>query len=234
MNHSKLYSWGHTVLEYTTYSKYIRALLDLAPVETSIQAGENVDIGRGCKIQGDISLGDEVRIGSNTTLDGKVTIEDGTNLVDRNEVIGTVQIGKYCAIARRVTFQGRNHLMHNPGIQMRFYREKLDDRLEEVTNGPIVIGSDVWIGTESIILSDVEIGSGAVIGAGSIVTDDVEPYSVVAGVPAQHKKWRFPEHIREQLLEEKWWEWSEQKIQRNREFFQTDLRTVDDLQSLVR
>ncbi|MCD6480958.1 MAG: hypothetical protein J7L31_01635 [Thermoplasmata archaeon] len=55
------------------------------------------------------------------------------------------------------------------------------------------------------------------------MTKDVQPYEIVAGVPARHIKWRFPEHIRKQLLEIKWWEWSEDKIKRNKKFFTTDL-----------
>ena len=75
----------------------------------------------------------------------------------------------------------------------------------------------------SSTLSIITIGNGNIIGAGAVVTKDVEPYEIVAGVPARHIKWRFPEHIREQLLEIKWWEWSEDKIKRNKKFFTTDL-----------
>ncbi len=61
------------------------------------------------------------------------------------------------------------------------------------------------------ILSGVKIGDGAIIGAGAIVTKDVQPYEIVGGVPACHLKWRFPEHIRKQLFEIKWWDWGDEK-----------------------
>jgi acetyltransferase-like isoleucine patch superfamily enzyme len=68
-----------------------------------------------------------------------------------------------------------------------------------------VIGSDVWVGNGAMIKSGVKVGHGAVIGAGAMVTKDVEPYSVVAGVPAKHVKFRFEPEIIEALLATKWW-----------------------------
>jgi len=65
------------------------------------------------------------------------------------------------------------------------------------------------------------------------VTKDVEPYEIVGGVPAKHLKWRFPEHIRRQLLEIKWWDWSEEKIKKNKKFFTTDLSEVTDMHYLM-
>lgn len=56
---------------------------------------------------------------------------------------------------------------------------------------PTAIGDDVWVGYGAIILAGVTIGRGAVIAAGSVVTSDVLPYSIVAGVPARAKKYRF-------------------------------------------
>lgn len=148
-------------------------------------------------------------------------------------MIGNVHIGKYCAVARNVTFQGVNHDMHKAGIQIKFYREVVGEKLERVQKGPIIVGNDVWIGTRAIILSGVSIGDGAVIGAGAVVTKDVEPYEIVAGVPARHIKWRFPEHIRNQLLEIKWWNWSEEKIKKNKKFFTTDLSKAKDIHELI-
>ncbi len=116
---------------------------------------------------------------------------------------------------------------------MRFYDKYLDSELPHVTKGPTRIGSDVWIGTGAVILSGVEIGHGAIIGAGSIVTRDVDPYAVVAGVPAKRKSWRFPETVRDQLLDVQWWEWSDKKISRNKDFFESDLEGLDDIYRLI-
>ncbi|HET7325008.1 MAG TPA: DapH/DapD/GlmU-related protein [Halococcus sp.] len=95
------------------------------------------------------------------------------------------------------------------------------------------VGSDVWIGIRSLILSGVEVGHGAVIGGGSVVTKDVEPYEMVAGVPAERIGWRFDEDTRKELLDIAWWDWPDEKITDNKRFFNTDLRDADDITGLI-
>ena len=82
------------------------------------------------------------------------------------------------------------------------------------TKGHVIIENDVWIGEGCSIMSGVRIGSGSVIAAKSVVTKNVEPYSIVGGNPARHIKNRFPQHISQQLLEIKWWEKSDEDINR--------------------
>ena len=78
--------------------------------------------------------------------------------------------------------------------------------------GDIIIGNDVWIGAKTTIFGGVKIGDGAVIGSCSVITKDVEPYSVVAGNPAKHIKYRFTEQQIEKLKKIEWWNWDETKI----------------------
>lgn len=78
--------------------------------------------------------------------------------------------------------------------------------------GDIVIGNDVWIGKESVIMPGVKIGDGAIIGAYSVVTKDVEPYSVVGGNPAKLIKKRFDDELIEILLKVKWWDFGPEKL----------------------
>lgn len=86
-------------------------------------------------------------------------------------------------------------------------------------NEPIVIGNDVWIGANSIILPGVNIGDGAVIAAGAVVTRDVEPYAIVGGVPAKSIKKRFDDGLISLLLKIQWWNWTDEEIEKNIELF---------------
>lgn len=86
--------------------------------------------------------------------------------------------------------------------------------------GDIVIGNDVWIGYEAVILAGVTIGDGAVIGARAVVTKDVAPYTVVGGVPARPIKKRFLDGTIQRLLELRWWDWPEERIRENLEAIQ--------------
>ena len=80
--------------------------------------------------------------------------------------------------------------------------------------GDIIIGNDVWIGYEAVIMSGVTIGDGAIIGARSVVTKDIPPYTIVGGVPARQIRRRFSEETIAALLELKWWNWPREKIAR--------------------
>jgi acetyltransferase-like isoleucine patch superfamily enzyme len=81
------------------------------------------------------------------------------------------------------------------------------------TKGDVIIGNDVWIGADSIIMSGLTIGDGAVIGAGSVVTKNIDPYAIWAGNPATFIKKRFDETIIEELLQLKWWNLDDSKIE---------------------
>ncbi len=85
-------------------------------------------------------------------------------------------------------------------------------------NGDVHIGSDVWIGSHTTIMSGVKIGDGAVIAANSHIVKDVPPYAMVGGNPARVIKYRFSEDQIEALLRIKWWEWPDEKINENLEY----------------
>src|SRR5690606_29640879 len=75
--------------------------------------------------------------------------------------------------------------------------------------GDTVVGNDVWIGSEAMIMSGGKIADGAVIGSRSLVTKDVAPYTIVGGNPAKVIKSRYSEEHVKMLLEIKWWDWDE-------------------------
>lgn len=132
-------------------------------------------------------------------------------------------IGKYCSLAPNIQFiAGGIH--PTDWISTFPFRAKynLPGKYEDgmpYSKGIIEIGNDVWIGTSAIILSGVKIGHGAVVAAGSIVTKSVPPYAIVGGNPAKIIKYRLSEEKIEELLEMKWWDWSEEEIKKNIDFF---------------
>lgn len=132
-------------------------------------------------------------------------------------------IGKFCSIACNAKFlmTSGNHTMKSQSTYTFpiFYEEWGLD-VNHITDawdnkGNIIIGNDVWIGYDAIIMSGVHIGDGAIIGTRAIVTNDVPPYSIVGGLPAKIIKKRFSNDTISKLLEIKWWDWSSKKIQSN-------------------
>lgn len=82
------------------------------------------------------------------------------------------------------------------------------------SRGDVIIGNDVWIGTEAVITSGVRIGDGAVIGMRAVVTRDVPPYTIVAGNPARAIRRRFADEDIERLHAIAWWDWDDERIRR--------------------
>lgn len=81
-----------------------------------------------------------------------------------------------------------------------------------VSKGGVVVGNDVWLGHQTLVLSGVTIGDGAIVGAGSVVRHDIPPYAIVAGNPARVAGFRFPPEQIEALLRIKWWDWPIDRI----------------------
>ncbi|MCL1473194.1 Vat family streptogramin A O-acetyltransferase [Argonema antarcticum] len=133
-------------------------------------------------------------------------------------------IDKFCAIAKNVKFimNGANHKIS--GFSTYPFNifgngwERVKPELSELPfKGDTVIGNDVWIGYEAVIMPGVKIGDGAIIAAKSVVTKDVKPYTIVGGNPAQVIRQRFADEIINVLLEIAWWNWDIEKITINLE-----------------
>ncbi len=132
-------------------------------------------------------------------------------------------IGRFCSIAcgAKFLFTSANHAMRSLSTYPFpiFFEEWGLDRTRVAdawdNKGDIVVGNDVWIGYEAVILSGVTIGDGAIIGARAVVTRDVPPYAIVGGVPARLIRKRFDDKTVETLLRLKWWDWPSEKIARH-------------------
>jgi chloramphenicol O-acetyltransferase type B len=124
-----------------------------------------------------------------------------------------VRVGRYSSVNETVTFlTGGEHRTDLVTTSWYFsYRLGLGEPETNGSRGPILVGNDVWIGREAMIMSGVTIGDGAVVGARALVTKDVAPYEIVGGIPARHLRWRFSEEVRAGLLATAWWEWPADK-----------------------
>ena len=175
----------------------------------------------------------------NVVTDPNITVGDYTmyndfvndpRLFERNNVLyhypvnrDRLVIGKFCSIAcgARFLFTSANHNLRSlstypfPLFFEEWGLDKADVTDAWDNRGDIVIGSDVWIGYEAVVLSGVTIGDGAIIGTRAVVTKDVPPYTIVGGVPARPIRKRFDDRTIAVLLRLRWWDWPRERIARN-------------------
>lgn len=125
----------------------------------------------------------------------------GSLSVDNYNKDRNLYIGNYCSIATNVMFildadHYTSHISTFP-----FKAKILNNGLEGVSKGNIIVDDDVWIGYGATILSGVHIGQGAIVAAGAVVTKDVPPYAIVGGVPAKVIRYRFENNLIKELLQ---------------------------------
>lgn len=137
-----------------------------------------------------------------------------------------VRIGKFCSIAPGLEFNvaGGHHpdcVSTYPFDWINYWPEANGSLYPHHKGLAVIIGNDVWIGRNVVIMHNSPIGDGAVIGAYSVVRGPVAPYAVVTGNPASdldskgRPRRRFPPEVVEKLLELKWWDWPEEKIRQH-------------------
>lgn len=136
-----------------------------------------------------------------------------------------LKIGKFCSIAcgAKFIFNAANHKLDSLStypFPVFFEEWQLPVDVDSISqawdnHGDIIIGNDVWIGYEAVIMSGVKIGDGAIIGTKAVVTKDVEPYTIVGGIPAKEIRKRFDDETISKLKEICWWDWDYEKIKSN-------------------
>ena len=151
-----------------------------------------------------------------------------------------LKIGKFCSIAcgAKFLFNSANHTMKSLSTYtFPIFFEEWNLDVKNITSawdnkGDIIIGNDVWIGYEAVILSGVKIGDGAVIGTRAVVTKDVPPYTIVGGIPGKPIRKRFSEEAISQLQRIQWWNWPADKIRRSIAGIQSG--SIDELKAFDR
>lgn len=163
------------------------------------------------------------KISSKAAISGKTRFYDSKiddySYIGRNGLIMNTEIGKYCSIADDCKIGCAEHPIEWVSTSPVFHKgrnilRKNFNQIEYKTNKRTIIENDVWIGNNVLIKAGIRVGNGAIIGMGSIVTKDVEPYSIIAGVPAKKIRDRFSEENKKALLDTKWWEWSDEIIEK--------------------
>ncbi len=152
--------------------------------------------------------------------------------------LSKASIGRYCSIGPKVTCIFGKHPSNTfVSTHPAFFALKTpvdftyadNQYFEEFAipnkdNHSIIIGNDVWIGANVSLMDGIKIGDGAIVAANALVTKDVEPYTIVGGVPAKIIKKRFNEEEIDFLMELKWWEKSNEWIEKKASFF----RNIND------
>lgn len=173
-----------------------------------------------------VVAGQSIEVGDYTIYNDFV---NDPRLFERNNVLyhypinnERLRIGKFCSIAcgAKFLFNCANHSLRSLSTYTfpLFYDEWGLDKADVASawdnKGDIVIGNDVWIGFEAVIMAGVHIGNGAIIGARAVVTRDVPPYTIVGGVPARTIRKRFDDATISRLEGLRWWDWPAEKIRR--------------------
>ena len=174
----------------------------------------------------DVVTGPNIEIGDYTMYND---FERDPRDFERNNVLyhypvngDKLRIGKFCSIAcgAKFLFNSANHTLRSlstyplPIFYEEWGLEGKDIRQAWDNKGDIVIGNDVWIGYQAVILAGVTVGDGAIIGSRAVVTRDVPPYTIVGGVPAKPIRKRFDEDTIARLQALRWWDWDQETIRR--------------------
>jgi len=167
--------------------------------------GRRSIIRRGAEVERDVVLGDYSYISGPRTY------------------VESARIGKFCSIARQtvigVSGKDTKRVTTHNFITAPGYGDLATTFHTPAQKAPPVIGNDVWIGINAVIMRGVTIGDGAVIGANSVVSSDVPPYAIVGGNPARKIRDRFrPEQIAS-LQKIRWWDWPEEKLRERATLF---------------
>jgi len=232
---------------------------DSAKVRDS-KVGVGVKIFR-CAEASKSELGDHSIVGNESILIESL-IEDRVSINRRNYVlrssvgrmsytgIGTsirsARVGRFCSISWNVSIGGGDHYFDRATTSPLWRLNMMNqDKIDHSSNKVLqerfdelpacIVGNDVWIATNPVILRDIKIGNGAIIGANAVVRKDVEPYTIVAGVPAKVVRKRFEDEIAIALDDLQWWDWPIEEIYKDADLIyskKVDMNVIQQLREL--
>ena len=191
--------------------------------------GRKVILGKGCNISLHSFFEGNNKVSENASFSGSMGY--GSYIGGNSHI--NAKIGRYCSIAYNVMVVSGNHpssgfVSTHPAFfsiakqsGFTYVSQNLFDEhhYADAEKHQVVIGNDVWIGANALILAGVHIGDGAIIGAGAVVTKDVAPYTIVGGAPAKVIRKRFTDSQIAFLEEFKWWNKDKEWIAKNSNTF---------------
>lgn len=179
----------------------------------------------------------------NSMLDATTKVNSGSSIynceIGRYNNIGydnelnNVEIGSFCSFSDHVFIGGDEHPLEWVSTSPVFESVKHSGPSKKFASFDVpeckrtYIGNDVWIAHNVSVKAGVTIGTGAAIGTGAVVTRNIPPYAIVAGVPAKIIRYRFDENIIRELLETKWWELPDEKLQEIGKHIKEPLRFIE-------
>lgn len=162
----------------------------------------NTTLGANCMVGRNVEIGPRVRIGDYSYVNAGTVIASG-------DIGSFVSIGYNCQIG--MPEHPTRFLSTSPRVYGRRNVFGIPEAWEDYPSPP-VIGADVWVGSNAVILQGVEIGTGAVVAAGAVVTKNVAPFAIVGGVPARQIKYRFSPSQISAANQLRWWEMGKEEI----------------------
>lgn len=194
---------------------------------TSLPDGKGVAAGISKGLQ-QVNFSGENKVATGCNFNGSITIGYASTLGYNGTYHGNIRVGNYCQLGPNVSIITSNHPMFH--LSTYINDSLFDGELKQLKeNKKVQIGNDVWVGQQVVILGGITIGNGAIIAAGSIVTKDVAPFSIVAGNPAKHIKFRFATALQEEIVALDWWNKNIKELEEIKPLFFKDL---EDQQSL--
>lgn len=176
---------------------------------------------RNTRVEG-VGVSHRARIGTRaivragTEVGPDVVLGDYSYISGPRSYVESARIGKFCSIARQVTIGPGDHdltgVSTHPFRLSPAYGGLVDTVVPLKQKAPPVIGNDVWIGMNAVIMRGVTVGDGAIVAANSVVTRDVPAFAVVGGVPAKVIRYRFSPEVIADLQQIRWWDWPESKL----------------------
>lgn len=172
---------------------------------------ENVKFGNSCVVFNNVLMANS-DVGSHTYIQKKSRIFNAS-------------IGKFCSIGSNVSIGPGKHKLDGISLHPAFYLKNTPlaktfaDKDLYIPYSKTIIGNDVWIGENVVVLDGVQIGNGAVLAAGAIVTENVPNYAIVGGVPAKIIKMRFDQDTIKAILASEWWNLSDDQLYQKKHLF---------------